>query len=157
MRSSKVRCRRPPDRRVCRQPCSRYDPLMHAVGRAGRAQAFPLVAKQWTNVQWDQSGHDQIPGTGEESSGMTWVGEITIVQQMNNPISTHHHYQDVLNVMKPTTCLTLVVTNIRSHALNVVVVAGDLTWHLFDVTPILTLCEGTAEYILLTKGQWCRT
>ena len=36
-------------------------------------------------------------------------------------------------------------------------VAGDLTWRLFDVTPILTLCEGTAGYILLTKGQWCWT
>ena len=83
---------------------------MRAVGWAGWAQAFPLVAKQWTNMQWVQSGHDRILGTGEESTGMTWVGEIAIVQQMNNPIPTHHHYQDVLNVMKPTTCLTLVAT-----------------------------------------------
>ena len=36
-------------------------------------------------------------------------------------------------------------------------VAGDLTWRKFDVIPILTLCEETAEYILLTKGQWCWT
>ena len=119
MRSSKVRRRRPPYRLAHRQLWRRCDPFMHAVGRAGWAQAFPLVPKQthikWRNVLWNQSGHDQIPGTGEESTRLMWVGVIAIVQQLNNSIPTHHHYQDVLNVMKPTTCLTLVAINIRSY------------------------------------------
>ena len=79
MRSSNVQRRRPPDRRVRRQPCSRCDPLMHAVGRAGRAQSG-ISAGGETDSHW----------TGEESTGMTWVGEIAIVQQMNNPIPTNH-------------------------------------------------------------------
>ena len=144
MRSSKVRRRRPTDRRARRQPRGRRDPLMHAVGRAERAQAFPLVAKQtrieWMSVLWDQSDHDQIPGTGEESTGMTRVGIIAILQQMNNHIPTHNPYQDVLNVMKRITCLTLVATNIRSHVLNIVVATRKnsvFRWQAKMVVPMM--------------------